>query len=164
MDKWHGYWYRATPHIFQWLEWSAVQGAIIYVAKMHPSVTMGVLIAVGWAAQMFYFTAFFQKHPPKIPFVRPNLQVHVGELFGLLFGLAITLTTQSAAWAIAQNQLDATKQSAAVSAAPLGSSQGTPASKANVRSTSPDTRATFHRATGQGAPAPRTERPAATGP
>jgi hypothetical protein len=97
LEKNHRFWYLATPKIFEWFNWVAVLGALSYLFKKSHSPAVLVLMLLGYLSLIFYFTAFFLRHPPRIPWVRTkHNQEFISGILALLLGYAANVLVQHA--------------------------------------------------------------------
>ena len=85
-DRFHDFWYKATPKIFEWLGWVGILAAIEVVYSKNAALPIMGLRALGYCSLLFYFTAFFQHHPVKIPGIR---HTKLQYLFSFLFSVGL---------------------------------------------------------------------------
>lgn len=86
-DRFHDFWYKATPKIFDWLGWLGILAAVEVVYRKNPEWPVLALLILGYLSLIFYFGAFFLRHPITIPGVR-NRQVQ--WLLSNILAIALT--------------------------------------------------------------------------
>ena len=101
-DKFHDFWYAATPKIYEWLGWLAILAAIQVVYVKKPAAPIAALLAVGYLSIFFYFGAFFMRHPLRIPWIKgPRTQYMLSVLLSAGSAYAVNRLAQYAVSAFA---------------------------------------------------------------
>jgi hypothetical protein len=103
VERNHRFWYLATPKIFEWFSWVAVLGALNYLHRKSGSPWILTLMLLGYLSLVFYFSAFFSRHPIKIPFIRDkNNHELVSGILAILLGYLTSVLSQHAVSAFSQ--------------------------------------------------------------
>jgi len=101
-DKFHDFWYVATPKIYEWLGWLAILAAIEVVYSKNPAAPIAGLLILGYFSLLFYFGAFFLRHPLRIPGIRNRkMQYALSTLVSIGFAYAANRLAQYAVGAFA---------------------------------------------------------------
>ena len=94
-DRFHDFWYKATPKIYEWLSWLVVLAAIQIAYQKSPTWQVLSVLALGYLSLIFYFGAFFLRHPIHIPGIRNRpAQWLVSSLLAIALAFVANRVTQ----------------------------------------------------------------------